>query len=89
MRHSASPIPPVRRAMEPYNGHLYPDPNQNHIGKSPGANPLDHATHSSSMSSIFILGRLSGFVVTESMRHITLCWSRVAAKKRFGGSMVL
>ncbi len=37
----------VRRYLELHNGHLRSDSNQNHIGKSPGANPLDQATHSS------------------------------------------
>ncbi len=48
----------------------------NHIGKSPGANPFDHATHSSSASNIFIRKLCSVFEVSprKSMwchhRHI-------------------
>ncbi len=47
-------MPSIQRELEPHDGHPCSDPNQNHIGKSPGANPLDHATHGSRASNFFI-----------------------------------
>ena len=40
--------------MELRNGHPCSVSNQNHIGKTPGANPLDRATHCSFASNIFM-----------------------------------
>ncbi len=44
----------TQRDLEPHNGHPCSDPNQSHITKSSGANPLDHATHCSPASSFYL-----------------------------------
>ncbi len=43
----------VQWDLEPHNVHPASDSNQNHIGKCPGAYPLDQATHSSFASNVF------------------------------------
>ena len=44
----------VQRDLVPQKGHLRSDYNPNGIGKSPGANPLDQATHSFVAIHVFI-----------------------------------
>ena len=68
----------IQRDLEPHNGHPCSDPNQNHIGESPGANQLDHATHCSLASNSFIResGLSSGIPSRQSMCYtLSICYS--------------
>ena len=71
----------TQRDLEPHNGHPRSDLNQNHIGKSPGANPLDHATHCSlAFNSLIRESALSsGIPSRQSMcGTLTICSSHCA-----------
>ena len=59
----------VQRALEPHNGHPCSGSNQNYIGKSPGANPIDHANHCFFASNSF----MRGLMLSSEARQFVCC----------------
>ncbi len=75
------PFPFVRRYMEPHHGHPCSDPKWNHIGETPGANPLDHATQHLFRIMFFVSGMgLSSGMCPRRFMHcrLTFCHRRHA-----------